>query len=76
MPKTKEQKRKEALERTRKLFESRMLWQMRHQRGGDIYEECAMYLSVARADEKASAAVKDFKKWCKSVGLDTSGNLV
>ena len=60
MPKSKEQKRKEADERFRKHKEMK-----RYQVGGDIYHDNLVNYGVHIANEKAREAYKSFKTKCE-----------
>lgn len=76
MPKTKEQKRAEALERNRRNYDSKQKQQMRYQVGGDLYEGIVRHCGKDRASLEARKEFKIFKEWCDSVKLDTSGNII
>ena len=75
MPKTKEQKRKEALERAivRDVIPARALM-LESQPGGVEYNKILYREGRHNADHNATSSLKDFKKLCDRLKIDTSGN--
>jgi hypothetical protein len=76
MPKTKEQKRKEAIERNRTLFPEKVAYYLEWQLGGKHFENAVKIKDRNYAVSCASKERIYFEKWCKSVNLDTHGNVV
>ena len=76
MPKTKEQKRKEAIERNRTLFSEKVAYYLEWQLGGKHFENA---VKIKDRDYAVTCASKEriyFEKWCKSVNLDTHVNVI
>lgn len=74
MPKTREQKRKEALERLRDKIPAQRVLMMRAQRGGDLWKAAAVAESEKNADYLAEVSSKTFKRLCEEARVDTHGN--
>jgi hypothetical protein len=74
MAKSKEQKREEAIARSRKNWSAKEKEAMQHLMGGTEYKRIERDFGVASAKLNASSTWDVFKKWCASVGLDTHGN--
>lgn len=74
MPKTKEQKHKEAIERARSLIPLDRATMMSYQTGGDNYNAIAALEGNDRAADSARKALKEFKAKCLAAKVDTHGN--
>lgn len=65
MPKTREQKHKEALERLRDRIPAQRVLMMRAQRGGDLWKAAAVAESEKNADYLADVSRKTFERLCQ-----------
>ncbi|WP_396190542.1 hypothetical protein [Flavobacterium sp.] len=74
MPKSKEQKQKEAIERARKNIVKERALMLRCQPGGDLYIYQRNMFSVHDADDYARAALHNFRIKCAAAKVDTHGN--
>lgn len=74
MPKSKEQKQKEALERAREHIIQDRAEMLRFQVGGEFYLSNVLLAGVHDANEKARAARKKFEQKCAEAKVDTHGN--
>lgn len=76
MPKSKQQKQLEAIERNRKMFEAHRQYYMDWQVGGKHYKNACVTNRGEWAKLEAARQRVIFEKWCKSVNLDTHGNVI
>ena len=76
MPKSKQQKQQEAIERNRKMFEAYRLTYMEWQLGGRLYKNACATNRGEWAKLEANRQRIIFEKWCASVNLDTHGNVI
>jgi hypothetical protein len=76
MPKSKQQKREEAMMRNRRGFEYNRQYYLSWQMGGERYKNACATRRETWAKEEAVRQRIRFEKWCKSVGLDTHGNVI
>lgn len=74
MPKSKQQKQKEAIERNRKGFEGMRLNYLDYQMGGKYYERAKATNRLEHAISEATFQRVRFEKWCAANKLDTHGN--
>lgn len=78
MPKTKEQKRQEAIARNLESNKKRQVrdrdTMLAHQRGGVIYRHDAMVYGTEFADKQAQTEYQQFVQYYKERGLDPHGN--
>lgn len=74
MPKTRKQKREEALERLRDKIPAHRVLMLRAQRGGDLWKATAVSESEKNADYLAEVSSKTFKRLCEEARVDTHGN--
>lgn len=74
MPKSKEQKHFEAIERARKNIPKERLEMLRYQVGGDIYHSNLMMSGYHYANEQARKMMKEFQVKCEAAHVDTHGN--
>lgn len=74
MPKSKQQKRDEAIARLRANFSWELAKYLRAQRGGKTYEQTVATYNRHSADHAAWEAKKEYKAFCESAKLDHWGN--
>lgn len=70
--KTKEQKRKEAIDRLLQALPKEREFTLRCQRGGDIYESTKVLDGEADANAYAAITMADYRKKCRAAGVDVN----
>jgi hypothetical protein len=70
--KTKEQKRKEAIDRLLQALPKEREFMLRCQRGGDIYESTKVLDGEADANAYAAITMADYRKKCRAAGVDVN----
>ena len=76
MPKTKEQKQIEAIERNQKMFFAYQQTYLENSEGGKLYVRRVATNRAKFAKEEAERQKIIFEDWCKANNLDTDGNII